>query len=194
TTSLITFLLYNIPTLFSLPHITHSLLTRVSSLRSSRGDTRGARRAHILADKVKRILGRRFGHTVLSLGWTYIRHYTYGSRGIGTRLSYRNFVDYYETVRGWVTELARLRDDVERVAWVQSNYKDINGLFKAIYEWLLSVLITSEPLKKVLEEEMEEGDLLKDCLEVGGKELKGLFQILKDLASQFNTTEKAFSL
>lgn len=37
----------------------------------------------------------------------------------------------------------------------------------------------------MLQREIVEGDLLKDCLEVGTDDLKGLVQILKDIASQY---------
>ena len=39
---------------------------------------------------------------------------------------------------------------------------------------------------KVAEKEVVQGGLLKDCLELGSNDLKGLLQILKDLASSAN--------
>jgi hypothetical protein len=38
---------------------------------------------------------------------------------------------------------------------------------------------------KTVQREVVEGGLLKDCLELGSNDLKGLLQIFKDLASQF---------
>lgn len=37
-----------------------------------------------------------------------------------------------------------------------------------------------------MEREVVQGDLLRDCLELGGNDLKGLLQILKGLASSAN--------
>lgn len=38
---------------------------------------------------------------------------------------------------------------------------------------------------EMLQREIVEGDLLKDCLEVGTDDLKGLVQIFKDIALQY---------
>lgn len=52
------------------------------------------------------------------------------------------------------------------------------------------------PLKEVVEtvqREVVEGDLLRDCLELGSNDLKGLVQIVKDLASQFYSSSSSSS-
>ena len=52
------------------------------------------------------------------------------------------------------------------------------------------------PLKKVVEtvqREVVEGDLLRDCLELGSNDLKGLVQIVKDLSSQFYSSSSSSS-
>lgn len=46
------------------------------------------------------------------------------------------------------------------------------------------------PLREIVEtlqREVMEGGLLRDCLELGTNDLKGLLQILKDLSKQFYT-------
>lgn len=40
---------------------------------------------------------------------------------------------------------------------------------------------------ETMQREVMEGGLLKDCLELGTNDLKGLVQIFKDLASQFSS-------
>ena len=50
------------------------------------------------------------------------------------------------------------------------------------------------PLKEVVEtvqREVVEGDLLRDCLELGSNDLKGLVQIVKDLSSQFYSSSSS---
>ena len=47
------------------------------------------------------------------------------------------------------------------------------------------------PLREVVEtvqKEVVEGDLLRDCLELGSNDLKGLVQILKDIALQYSSS------
>lgn len=44
------------------------------------------------------------------------------------------------------------------------------------------------PLRDIVEtmqKEVVEGDLLRDCLELGSNDLKGLIQVLKDIAVQY---------
>jgi hypothetical protein len=41
---------------------------------------------------------------------------------------------------------------------------------------------------ETVQREVAEGGLLRDCLELGAKDLKGLLQIFKDLALQFYST------
>ena len=41
---------------------------------------------------------------------------------------------------------------------------------------------------EIVQREVAEGDLLSDCLELGGNDLRGLVQIVKDLASQFSSS------
>lgn len=40
---------------------------------------------------------------------------------------------------------------------------------------------------ETLQQEIAEGDLLRDCMEVGIMDLKGLVQIFKDIALQYAT-------
>lgn len=43
---------------------------------------------------------------------------------------------------------------------------------------------------QMLQKELVEGELLKDCLELGSDDLKGLIQIIKDIALQYSSTPR----
>lgn len=52
-------------------------------------------------------------------------------------------------------------------------------------------ILKQGPLKEVMEtlqKEVLEGDLLKDCLELGSTDLKGLLTVLKDISSKYTST------
>lgn len=41
---------------------------------------------------------------------------------------------------------------------------------------------------ETVQREVVEGDLLRDCLELGSNDLKGLIQVFKDIALQYSST------
>lgn len=50
------------------------------------------------------------------------------------------------------------------------------------------------PLREVVEtvqREVVERDLLRDCLELGSNDLKGLIQVFKDIALQYSTSGRS---
>ncbi|KAK9706886.1 hypothetical protein RND81_07G158500 [Saponaria officinalis] len=169
--------------------LSHSLFSRVAHLRSSRGDLPGARRAQLVADKLELGLGLRAWPTVLSMGWDYLVNYAWRDT-----LSFRDAIAFagdFNELMSSLTELTRFRNDSERVAWVAGNYRNVLRVSKKLFGRLLSVFTKSGPLRELVETlqtEME-GDFLKDCLEVGSSDLKGMVQILKDLASQYTTSD-----
>jgi hypothetical protein len=64
--------------------------------------------------------------------------------------------------------------------------------FSFLFFWV--VWGAQGPLKEVVEtvqREVVEGDLLRDCLELGSNDLKGLVQIVKDLSSQFYSSSSS---
>ncbi|KAH9627354.1 hypothetical protein KSS87_001193 [Heliosperma pusillum] len=180
TTAYIT--LTQIRTLISL---SHSLSTRVATLRQTRGDIPGARRAQLIASKLHIGLGLKFWPTVLSMGWDYLRNYAWRDA-----LSFRDAVGFAADVNellSSLTELTRLRSDSERAAWVADNYRFVLRVSKSLFTRLLSVFTKSGPVREfveTLQKEMQ-GDFLKDCLEVGFNDLQGVAHILKDLVSQY---------
>ncbi|XVE88287.1 hypothetical protein DITRI_Ditri19aG0057600 [Diplodiscus trichospermus] len=166
--------------------VSHSLLTRVANLRSERGDEAGSNRARLIADKLERWQGVGFWGAAWSVGWDYIWNY-----------SWRRDLDYGEIygvvadlnqLGGLLGELTRSNRQMERAGWIARNYGNVLAVSKRMFNRLLKVFKKSGALREVIEtmqKEVMEGGLLRDCLELGSNDLKGMVQIFKDLASQF---------
>nr|XP_043611177.1 uncharacterized protein LOC122582807 [Erigeron canadensis] len=172
-------------TLFSL---SHSLLTRVANLRADRGDILGSARARTLAHKIeKHSSGFRLYGLFWSVGWDYIKNYAW--RDVGFEM-FGVVSDINELMKG-LTELSRLESGVDRVEWVRRNYGSLLKVSMSLFNRLLKVFTHSGPLKDAVEmvrTEIVDGGLLEDCLELGSSDLKGVIQILKDVALQYTST------
>ncbi|CAK7350330.1 unnamed protein product [Dovyalis caffra] len=165
--------------------LSHSLLTRVSNLRFSRGDIAGSNRAKLIAQKLERGLGLGFWGLTWSVGWDYAKNYAW--RDFDYRELYGAVSEMNELL-SCLGELSRSRSEVERATWVARNYRNVLRVAQSVLRRLVEMFHQSGPLKEVVEtvqQEVVEGDLLRDCLELGSSDLKGLVQIFKDLASQF---------
>ncbi|CAH9113569.1 unnamed protein product [Cuscuta europaea] len=177
---------YNFQTLLSL---SHSLLDRVANHRAARGDALGSARARSLARSIERGLGLGFWKLMWNLGWDYARNYAWRDAMSFEMLGTVSDLNELLTALG---EFSRVGSDVEsRVAWVSRNYRNVFKVATNLSGKLLKVFRQSGPLKEVMEtvqKELVDGDLLKDCLELGGNDLKGLIQVLKDIAVQFTST------
>ncbi|XP_050287536.1 uncharacterized protein LOC126726352 isoform X2 [Quercus robur] len=166
--------------------LSHSLMTRVANLRASRGDVSGSRRAHFIAEKLESGLNFGFLGLTWSLGWDYLKNYA--RRDINYAEMYGVVSDVNELLKS-VSELTRTNSDAERATWAGRNYQNVLGVATSLFKKLLKVFAKSGTLRealKVAEREVVQGGLLKDCLELGSNDLKGLLQILKDLASSAN--------
>ncbi|XP_074326319.1 uncharacterized protein LOC141664295 [Apium graveolens] len=175
-------------TLFSLAH---SLTTRVANLRASRGDLAGAARARSLAHKIRPGIGLGFWRFMLSLGWDYVRNYSW--RDVGSVSDALGIVSDLNEVMRVVNELTRFESNADRTVWVQRNYKNVLKVTKSMFRRLTKIFYQQGPLREVvqmLQKEVVEGELLKDCLELGSDDLKGLIQIIKDLALQYSSTPR----
>ncbi|XP_011013253.1 PREDICTED: uncharacterized protein LOC105117331 [Populus euphratica] len=169
----------------SLFSLSHSLLTRVSNLRASRGDISGSNRAKLIAQKLERGLGLGFWGLSWSVGWDYAINYAWSD--FDYRELYGAVSEMNELLR-FLGELTRSGSEIERATWVAGNYKNVLRVAQSVLRRLVKVFHQSGPLKEVVEtvqREVVEGDLLRDCLELGSNDLKGLVQIVKDLSSQF---------
>lgn len=160
----------------------------MANLRSARGDVAGSNRARLIANKLERWQGLGFWGAAWSVGRDYIWNY-----------SWRGGLDYSE-IYGVVAdlnqlgkmlgELTRINSEMERAGWIARNYGNAVAVTKRMFNRLLKVFKKSGALRDVIEtmqREVMEGGLLKDCLELGTNDLKGLVQIFKDLASQFSS-------
>ncbi|MBA0623235.1 hypothetical protein Godav_008708 [Gossypium davidsonii] len=179
----------------TLVSLSQSLLTRVSNLRSARGDADGSNRARLIAEKLERWQGVGFWGAAWSVGWDYVWNYTWGSDldyaeifGVASDLNQLGRV---------LGELTRSNSDMERASWVAGNYRNALAISKRIFNRLLKVFKKSGALREITEtmqREVLEGGLLRDCMELGSNDLKGLIQIFKDLASQYSTSNHSQEL
>ncbi|KAL0011494.1 hypothetical protein SO802_006602 [Lithocarpus litseifolius] len=169
--------------------LSRSLMMRVANLRASRGDVSGSRRAHLIAEKLEKLesgLSLGFFGLTWSLGGDYLKNYA--RRDLYYAEKYGVVSDLNELLKS-VSELTRASSDAEGATWVRRNYQNVLGVSTSLFKKLLKVFAESGTLReavKVAEIEVVQGGLLKDCLELGSNDLKGLLQILKDLASSGN--------
>ncbi|GFQ02727.1 hypothetical protein PHJA_002416600 [Phtheirospermum japonicum] len=179
------FFFSNYQNLFSL---SHSLISRVATLRASRGDLSGAARARTLARTLERVTGLGFYKFAWNVGWDYMKNYAWRDT-----LSFQTLggvMSDLSELSGALFELSRIQSDAERMAWVGRNYKKALRVSKSILNRLLTVFRQPGPLREVvvaLQKEITEGDLLRDCLELGSDDLKGLVQLLKNIALQYSS-------
>ncbi|CAN4082146.1 unnamed protein product [Withania somnifera] len=170
----------NYHTLFSL---SHSLFSRVANLRESRGDYDGAARARSIAKKLENFLGIGFWKVIWNVGWDYAWRDATSFEMFGA-LSELN-----EILLG-ITEFTSVSSDRERVKWMNRNYENLFRVSKSLFGKFRRVFRQPGPLKEVVEtlqEEVLEGGLLKDCLELGSTDLKGLIMVFKDISSKYTS-------
>ncbi|XP_022955003.1 uncharacterized protein LOC111457091 isoform X1 [Cucurbita moschata] len=167
----------------------HSLMSRVADLRASRGDFSGSQRARVIANKLERGFGG-FGFlaSMWSLAWDYAKNYAW--RDLAFSELYDAIPDMNELLRA-LAELTGLESDTARARWVSRNYQSLFRLCNSILQRLLKVFWKSGAWRDVVETirmEVMDGGLLKDCLELGSGDLRGMIQILKDLALNFHSS------
>ncbi|CAA2989297.1 Hypothetical predicted protein [Olea europaea subsp. europaea] len=168
--------------------LSHSLSLRVATLRESRGDHDGAVRARSMARNLERGLGLGFYRLVWNMGWDYSKNYAWRNLAsfetLGTLSSDTN------ELLGALGELTRVNSDAERVAWFGRNYNKLLRLSKSLFGRLLEVFRQPGPLREVVEtlqKEIVEGDLVRDCLELGGNDLNDLVRVFKDVLLQYTS-------
>nr|XP_043611419.1 uncharacterized protein LOC122583041 [Erigeron canadensis] len=171
-------------------YLSHSLLTRVANLRATRGDISGSARVKTLANKID------FGFEMFQV-----------------------VSDINELMKGLI-ELSRLESRADLVEWVRRNYRSLLKGFMSLSRLLKvfphsvdkymkvirynlefiqeiqnkGVLQIQGPLKDVValvRAEIVYGGLLEDCLELGSSDIKGVIQILIDVALQYTSNGKS---
>ncbi|KAF9589760.1 hypothetical protein IFM89_028669 [Coptis chinensis] len=162
--------------------LTHSLMTRVANLRYSKGDYQGSKRAQNIADKLDGGLSLYKG--MFSIGWDYLKNYAW--RDMGSSIG---MVRDMNRLLQALNELTQLESGKKRAEWVLRNYQSILVSSESVFRRLLQVFFKSGPLRDLvlmLQREAE-GDLLRDCLELGSNDLNGVVQIFKDIFVQFSS-------
>ncbi|KAF6163295.1 hypothetical protein GIB67_025159 [Kingdonia uniflora] len=172
----------------TLTSLAHSLMNRVASLRATRGDFTGSERARRIAEKLEGGLGLWRG--IWSMSWDYIRNYSW--RDMETKEMFGAVSDMTQFLSA-LGELTQLESDKERATWFIGNYQRVFNISRSILQRLLKVFIKSGSLRELvltLQREVE-GGLIMDCLTLGSNDLKGLMQIIKDVASQFSSSNRS---
>ncbi|XP_052180674.1 uncharacterized protein LOC127793920 [Diospyros lotus] len=178
----------------SLFSMAQSLMARVANLRAARGDFAGAERASLIARKLELGTGLGFWRSIWSLGWDYLRNYAWREAASFELLG---AVPDINELLGFLNELTRIESESGRVEWVRRNYRSALRASRSLSQKLLKVFRQSGPLREVMqtvEKEVLEGELVRDCLELGGNDLKGLLQILKDVALHFSPSSNRAEL
>ncbi|KAG8077789.1 hypothetical protein GUJ93_ZPchr0007g5594 [Zizania palustris] len=157
-------------------NLSHSLLTRVAAARAARGDDAAASRARRIASHISLFSSR----GAWALSWDYLRHYAFSSAN-GCGLSCATAAT---RLLAAAAEVSRLRSASDAAQWLGRNYGDVRDAAAQLLNGLLVAFSEQGPLREVVMDvkwEVEEGELLKDCLEVGAKDLEGLLVIARDL-------------
>ncbi|XP_008803730.2 uncharacterized protein LOC103717208 [Phoenix dactylifera] len=166
--------------------LSRSLLTRVANARATRGDLAGAARARKIADKL-RLLGSGEGGGIWSLGWDFARNYAWRG-GLPTAEVSRAASQLLAAL----VEFSRIDSPTEKARWAVRNYLNLLALSNSLLEKLLHAFSRSGPLREmvlVIQEEAAEGELIRDCLEVGAADLEGLVRIARDLFFSSNSSD-----
>ncbi|KAM0945758.1 hypothetical protein DsansV1_C09g0087591 [Dioscorea sansibarensis] len=165
----------------SLLSISHSLMTRVANARAARGDLLGADRARSIAANL-RLLGGGWT-SIFSAGWDFARNYAWrDGGGIPVAEFSRSAIELLAAVE----EFSRLDSAADRGRWLLRRYPRLFAMSKSLIESLLQVFNRSGPLREavlVLQKELVDGELLRDCMEVASADLEGLLTIARDLFS-----------
>ncbi|KAK9132332.1 hypothetical protein Scep_011860 [Stephania cephalantha] len=192
-------LLIIIPTSSSLPYyyqlrtltsLSTSLMHRVANARAARGDAQGAQRARRIAEAMESGVWS----VLRRVGWDYVWNYAWGD-GVGDLSEFGGVVaDVAELLR-LLNELTQSGSDrgYQRVVEVGNSvilYLVERGLSWA-GEGLRRFCLDFEEHGAIREVVMGikkevQGDLLKDCIDVGIGDLKGLVQVVKGMALQFS--------
>ncbi|KAL2484108.1 hypothetical protein Fot_45752 [Forsythia ovata] len=141
-----------------------------------------------MARNLERGLGLGFYKLAWNMGWDYVKNYawrnTLSFETLGTSIS-----DMNELLNA-LGELTRVNSDTERIAWFGRNYKSVLRVSKSLFGRLPQVFRQPGPLREVvvtLQKEVVEGDLVRDCLELGGNDLKDLIRVFKELVLQYTS-------
>ncbi|KAK8948716.1 hypothetical protein KSP39_PZI005551 [Platanthera zijinensis] len=160
----------------TLMSLSESLMSRVANARAARDDHVAAERAREIAKNIHRFGG---GRGIWSAAWDFA--WNYGFRGGTPSVEiYRSATDIVAVL----AELYSIDSGEERTRWVLRNYPRLMRLSKSLFRALLSSFSRSGVLREavlVMQKEVVDGELLRDCLEVGAVDLEGLIRVARDM-------------
>ncbi|KAL5989834.1 hypothetical protein ACLOJK_010729 [Asimina triloba] len=198
-------------TLFSLAQ---SLMHRVANSRASRGDLSGAERARKIAEKLEGGFGFWGGFWSVGWDYVKNYAWRDITSDWPPDDMFRAVSEMNELL-GALNEVIRLESDRQRASWVLVNYQKVFRISKSILGRFLVIFSRSSssnlhlrdnpsgkvgganliasfvPLPGPLREMVlillneAEGGLLRDCIELGAYDLKGLLQVAKDIALHY---------
>ncbi|KAG9448136.1 hypothetical protein H6P81_014264 [Aristolochia fimbriata] len=160
--------------------LSHALFSRVANARAGRGDDAGAERARKIAIKLN--WGFSFWGWIFSLARDYRKNYWFRTPEL-VRRSENSFAALSDLNKA-LDELRRITSKPEKAKWVAGNYHRIFGLSKNLIHELLREFAKAGALREMmlaLKKELEEGDLLRDCLELGANDLMDFLGIAERL-------------
>nr|TKR83936.1 hypothetical protein D5086_0000262820 [Populus alba] len=145
--------------------------------------TLSSNRAKLIAQKLERGLGFGFWGLSWSVGWDYAINYAWRD------FDYRNCTvllrEMNELLR-FLGELTRSGSKLSEPLGLPGITKNVLRVAQSCYDGLSKCFINRVIKRRwceTVQREVVEGDLLRDCLELGSNDLKGLVQIVKDLAN-----------
>ncbi|WJX22532.1 hypothetical protein P8452_11824 [Trifolium repens] len=163
--------------------LSHSIFIGVANLREKRGDIAGADRAKKIANSLEKVTGFGFLKLVWS-AWSW----NWMWKELPVAELYGAVSDINEFLKG-LNELTRLESAAERAVWLSRNYQNLLTVTKSLSSKLLKGFGRSEVVREVVQTlriEVVEGGLIRDCLLLGGNDLKDLIKVAKDLLLQFS--------
>jgi len=162
-----------------------SIMSRVAALRASRGDFTGAQRATTIAEGLHSSV--RWWRTLGSVGWDYIVNYAW-RESFSRPSHYAQVLFHFNEILSAFDELMQARSETEKVQWISQNYQRVLRISKSLLQKLLAIFSQSGPLRETImaiQKEIADGELIRDCLQLGAADVKGLLQVVRDLIVRF---------
>ncbi|CAL5034002.1 unnamed protein product [Urochloa decumbens] len=160
----------------TLVSLSHSLLIRVAAARDARGESAAA-------DRARRIASLLSSRGAWGLSWDYLC----SKSASGSVLS---CIAGKSRLLAAAMKASRLRSTSDAAEWMSCHYEDVRTTAAQLLNGLLDIFSEQGVLREVMMDvklELEEGEFLKDCLELGTKELEVLFVVSKGLFSGAST-------
>ncbi|CAH9105984.1 unnamed protein product [Cuscuta epithymum] len=154
--------------------LTHTLFNRVADHRAALGDVLGAARVRSIA----KIINQARGIGLWKLMWNHGRSFV------------RNSFNFNLLVRT-LGELTRVGSEEDQEKLANRNNGNVIEIANDLSGGMQKAFSESGAFAELMElvrKEVVEGDLLKDCLRVGGSDLKALIQNLKNISLQLTNS------